>query len=142
MGKLAALSAGLGLLGVAGQTASQVQAANLNQRLSEMQARSAEEQAMLQERQFRRRAMLAQGETVSSLASSGLAITSGTPLLRQLDLAKQAEIEALNIRRTGQIEASARRFEGRLSKAGIPWSIAGGALQGGSILTNLFARKT
>ena len=113
----------------------------------EAEAQSARESAAYEERQFRRRAALLIGKQNALAAATGLDISSGSPLIAELDTVQQTELEALNIRRTGAVSASSKEFEARLSnlrgsyaRSNIPFIAAGGALRAGSsILGSLYS---
>jgi hypothetical protein len=77
--------------------------------------------AEYEENQFRRRAALLMGKQSAIFAASGIDPSSGSPLLQMLDTVKEAEMEAQNIRRTGQIGESAARFGSQVQR-----SLAGG----------------
>lgn len=47
-------------------------------------------------------------------ATSGVDISSGSPMMAQIENVKQAEMEALNIRRGGEMAANIRLYEGQL----------------------------
>src|SRR6267142_1500778 len=49
-------------------------------------------------------------------ASAGLDISSGSPLALELFSVQQAELDALNIRRTGEVRAMGSEFEASLAK--------------------------
>jgi hypothetical protein len=140
MSLLAAATA-LSLAGTAGQTFAQVQAAKGQAKAAEAEAASIREAAAFEETSFRRRAaqVMAKGRAIG--AASGVDISTGSPLLLELDNARQAELEALNIRRTGQVGAAGKQFEAKLAKAAIPGIILGGVAQSGSVLSNWLARK-
>jgi hypothetical protein len=89
----------------------------------------------------RRKARLMLGEATATGASSGVAITSGSPLLHELDRVKQTEIEARNIRAQGTNAAATTRFRSRIERGQIPFQIMGGGAQGGSILSSYAAGK-
>ena len=108
-------------------------------RAREMEAQSAREAAAYEETQFRRRASLLLGKQRAIAAASGVDVSTGSPLLAELDTIQQTELEALNIRRTGAVSASSKEFEARLSnlrgayaRGSIPFLAAGGALKAGS----------
>ena len=111
---------------------------------SDLQAKSQLDTAAYNERQFRRRADLIVGQQQAIFGAAGVDTASGSPLLQELDTVRQTEMEALNIRRGGDVAAAASRFEARLRRfqgdyfsGQIPGQIAGGVLQGGgSILGN------
>ena len=71
---------------------------------------------------------MARGRATAEAA--GVDVSSGTPLLLQLNNARQAEMEALNIRRTGAIRAA--QYKMTTDYLG---PLATGAARGGSILT-------
>lgn len=81
---------------------------------AEMEAVSTREAAFFEEQQSRRRSALLLGRQRARTAASGLAVTSGSPLLLELDSIRQAEIEALTIRRSGESVAEARFLAGRV----------------------------
>ena len=118
--------------GAAGGTIAKVQEADLTAKGLQAEARSIEAQAAFDETQQRRKNRLILGEANAQAAASGVQISSGSPLLLELDRVKQAEIEALSIRRAGSIQAEGRRYGARLARRSIPWTILGGILQGGS----------
>jgi hypothetical protein len=99
--------------------------------------------AAFQERQFRRRAALEISKNNAVAGAAGLDISSGSPLLNELDFTTQAELEALNIKRGGDIAAASREFEGRAAayRAGNyrsqgGYAMAAGATSaGGSVLS-------
>lgn len=115
------------------------EAAEAEQEAKNLEATTQRQAAEFEERQFRRKAQILIGRQRNLMAASGIDITTGSPALMELDTIEQAEIEALNIRRTGQVRASALEFEGRLSgqratygRSNIPWMYAGGAVKAGS----------
>lgn len=118
--------------GTAGGTVAKVQEADLTAKSLQSEARSIEAQAAFDETQQRRKNRLLLGEANAQAAASGIQVTSGSPLLLELDRVKQAEIEALSIRRAGSIQAEGRRYGARLARRSIPYTILGGILQGGS----------
>jgi hypothetical protein len=77
----------------------------MSKRFLHAQARSTEEQAAFDERQFRRNASLTAGSNNEASAASGIDIMRGSVLFDQLDLAKQSKIQAQSIRGGGQIAA-------------------------------------
>lgn len=131
----AAAGLGLGLIGNIGSTIANVQTADVNAKSLDAQARSEEAQAAFQETQQRRENQFYLGNAVAKTAASGVAITSGSPLLHELDRVKQTEIQALNIRYQGQNAANASRFQSRMVRRQIPWQILTGIAGAGSSLT-------
>lgn len=115
---------------------SDVQQADIEAKSLQSEARSVEEQAAFDERQSRRQSRLLQGHANAQAAASGIDISSGSPLLLELDRAKQSEIEALSIRRAGKMGADARRYGARLARRSIPYTVAAaGTKAGGSLLS-------
>lgn len=79
------------------------------QKLADQQAQSEIDASEFEEAQFRRRVRVLIGKQIAESSSLGIDITSGSPLLLEVDTVKQAELEALNIRRIGQRTAHATR---------------------------------
>ncbi len=123
------------MLGSALGTASDVMATDLNANAMQAEARSVEAQAAFDETQQRRVSKLDQGKANAIVAASGVSMSSGSPLLMELDRIKQSEIEALSIRRSGKMQAESLRFGARMQRRSIPWKIAGGVLNQASILS-------
>lgn len=133
----AAAGAGLGILGAVGSTIGQVQATDVNAKSLDAQARSIDQQTDFEVMQQKRQNKLFLGEQNANAAASGVAITSGSPLLKELDRVKQTEMQAQNIRIKGQNEAASTRFQSRMTRRQIPFQILGGvASAGGSILSS------
>lgn len=102
----------------------------------EQEAESIRQSSAYEERQYRRRVAILLGKQNAIAAATGTDPTQGSPLLMELDNVKQGELEALNIRRTGQMGASAREYEARLARQRASYAsdqkgyaIAGGVLQ-------------
>ena len=100
-----------------------------------LEAQQAAESAAFEEAQTRRRTALIAGKQQAIMAAAGLDTTTGMPLVQDVDLSKQAEIEALNVRRTGRVNQQSRLFEAGIAKfrrdeakGAIPFQIAGGVL--------------
>lgn len=142
MAALPAIAAAVAIVGTVGQTLAGVQAAKGQAKAAEAEAASIREASAFEERQFRRRAALAIGKWQAIGAASGVDIATGSPLLLELDNARQAELEALNIRRTGEVGAAGKQFEAKLAKAAIPGIILGGVAQTGSVLSNWMVPKS
>lgn len=138
---MGAVATGLGLAGVAGQTLGNVKALDTNADILEQEARQTEMNAAYDERQQRRLNKFAAGEANANVAASGLSLSSGSPLLMELDRAKQQEMEALNIRRGGAMEAQSKRFRSDVLQGQKTNAIFTGAAQGGSILSQYVGRK-
>lgn len=134
------------VVGAGISTYSAIEQANQQQELakSEKQAREIEAQAALdtaafEEKQHRRRIALLRGEQQAAYAAAGYDTTSGTPLVQDIDLAQQGELEALAIKRAGrmaanvgQYEASIAGWRGENASRAVPIIIAGGAVQAGA----------
>jgi hypothetical protein len=127
-----AAAAGAQIAGTSLKTIGTVQARDIAAKSAEQEAISAEQAALVSERQSRRDSSLVTGKANAIVAASGLSLKSGSPLLMELDRAKQAEIEALSIRRSGQMQAASKRYEGRLQRRAIPFDILSGFLSMGS----------
>ena len=138
---MAYVAGAMALLGTMMGTASSLSANKANAQAAEQEAQNFEQSAALQERQFRRSAALEAGNGRAIAAASGVRADTGSPLLAELDFAKQAEIEAQNIRRTGMMQAGAKRYEARLTNRSNLFTGISGGMQGGSILSSFFARN-
>jgi len=138
---MAYVAGAMALLGTAMQTGSAVAGNQANARNAETEAQTLEQNAALQERQFRRSAGLqaAQGRAIAT--ASGVRADVGSPLLQELDFAKQAELEAQTIRRGGVVQAGAKRYEARLLNRSTLFTGISGGLQGTSILSSFFANR-
>ena len=130
-------SVAIGTYAAVAQQKSASDAAALESQMREQEATSARQSAAFEETQFRRRAALLLGKETAIGAASGVDITSGSPLFSELDNVRQAEIEALNIRRTGELTATSREFEARMARykgsvasSQIPGTILGGLASG------------
>jgi len=127
------------------QSQEQQRAAKAEAGLRTQEAESARQSAAFQERQFRTRISLLLGNQIALGAASGIDISSGSPLLLQLNNVRQGELEALNIQRTGEVRASTSDFEARLARMRASFfgqqgagAIASGTVQGaGTILGGL-----
>lgn len=122
------LGMGAQLAGVGAGTVGNVMSADVNAKIQDIQARTIADNAAFDERQFRRKATLAAGSNVATAAASGIDITRGSPLFAELDFARQSEIEAQSIRRSGRIGAENARFGARMIRRQIPFTIAEGVL--------------
>ncbi len=131
---LAAAGAAAGIAGTIISVSAQTTEAERRAQAAEAEAQSIEEEAKFQERQQRREDLRTQGFATAAAAASGIDLTQGTPLLLELDRARQAEIEALHIRRSGKNLVAVKRFESVLErKKKIGAQISGG-LRATSIL--------
>ena len=128
----AAAAAGAGVAGSLLGTVGKVQEADLTAKSLQSEARSIEEQSAFDARQQQRRNRLVQGEANAQAAASGVSLSSGSPLLLELDRVKQGEIERQSIIRAGSVAAAGRRYGARLARRSIPYTILGGILGAGS----------
>jgi len=135
----AAAGMGLGVLGAVGGASAKAMAADVDAKQLDARARSIEQQAAFDETQQRRQNKLFLGEQNATAAASGVAITSGSPLLHELDRVKQTEIQAQNIRISGQNAAAATRFQSRIVRREIPWDILGGVAGAGKSILSSYA---
>lgn len=118
--------------------------AKANQQSADNEATSKQQAAAYSEQQFRRRAAILIGRQEADMAAAGTDLTSGSSLFQELDLAKQSELEALNIRRSGDAGAASSRFEGQIARmrgqyarGQIAPAVAGGVFSAGnSILSS------
>lgn len=138
---MAYVAGAMALLGTVMGTGSQLASSKANAQAAEQEAQNFEQTAAFQERQFRRSAELEAGKGRAIAAASGVRADTGSPLLAELDFAKQAELEAQNIRRTGVIQAGAKRYEAKLLNRSNLFTGISGGMQGGSILSSFFARN-
>jgi hypothetical protein len=129
-----------------------------NKAIAEIDAQNQIAAASYDEHQFRRRVALLLGKQSAIYGASGVDPSSGSPLVMTLDSVQQAEMEAQNIKRSGQMGASAslfradanarasdfeanlQRWVGRNAQGQIPYQALGGGLtaigQGSSALSN------
>jgi hypothetical protein len=141
MAVAAGAGAGLQVLGSIGSTIANVQASDVNAKSLDRQAESQEQQAAFDEMQQRRQNKFLLGDAIAQGAASGVAITSGSPLLHELDRVKQTEMQALNIRYSGQNAANSSRFQSRMTRRQIPFQLIGGAAQAGSSILSSYVQK-
>lgn len=143
---MAYVAGAMALLGTVMGTGASLASNKANAQAAEQEAQNFEHTAAFQERQFRRSAELEAGKGRAIAAASGVRADTGSPLLAELDFAKQAELEAQNIRRTGAIQAGAKRYEAKLlNRSNLFTGISGGmqALgQSATLLDRFFARPT
>jgi len=137
---MAYVAAAVAVIGAVAGAVSGVMGSDANAKGLDAEARSVKAQAEFDERQYRREASLVQGEAIATSAASGVDISSGSPLLHELDRVKQREIAALNIRRGGENQVAALKYQSRMTRRQIPFQIIGGGAQVGSILSSYAGR--
>lgn len=123
--------------------------ARADQRAASIEAQSRRDAAAYEEQRFRTRAARLIGKQNAIYGASGVDPSVGSPLLMQLDSVRQAELEALNIRRTGQIGALTADYAGSIANYRGQWSaqqssaaLAGGVLQAGTSLLGAWSRMS
>jgi hypothetical protein len=138
-----AVSTGIGIYSAVSSANTQQDLQEANSKALEQQAKSQEDAAAYEERQFRRKAAFLLGKQQAIYGASGLDPSSGSPLLQELDNVRQSELEAQNIRRGGDVAAASSRFESGLAKyranyygSSIAPAVIGNVAQGtGSVLS-------
>lgn len=110
------IGAGISTYAAYSQAQAQQAAAKSESQFREQEAESIRQSSAYQERQYRRRLALILGKQNAITAASGVDPSTGSPLLMELDNIKQGEMEALNIRRTGELSAQGREFEARMAR--------------------------
>ena len=123
-------------VGMAASTVGSLQTVAEQRKMLKSEALSVEQQAAFDETQTRRQNKLFLGEANAVGAASGVDISSGSPLLHELDRIKQTEMEALNIRRAGENRVNSINFQRKLLKRQRVFEGIKGAAGGGSILSS------
>lgn len=100
----------------AAQANYQKKAVEAESKQREYDAQAALEEAAFEEKQHRRRVALLRAETASVYAAAGYVPSSGTPLIQDIDIAQQGELEALSIKRAGQISSNVAQFQSEASQ--------------------------
>jgi len=142
---IAVIGAGVGTYAAVQSSEQQAAMAKAIQKQKDLEAQQASETAQFEEVQARRRLRMLAGRLEAEQAASGIDISQGTPLIQELDLAKQSELEALSIRRAGaqaasgsEFESSIARYQGRVARAQIPLEIGSGVLQAAAGATRAY----
>lgn len=91
----------------------QQQTIAFNKQVAEQNARLSRERAAEEAEIIRRETDLLIGRQQASFAASGVLTTDGSPLLAQMEQAREGEIEALKTLRRGEIEAQGFENESR-----------------------------
>lgn len=117
----------------------QAAAANAVAKQKKQEQEAAAETAAFNERQQRRRMSLLIGKENAILAASGSVPDIGTPDVLSNDIVRQAELEALALRRGGQLQAQGFAFESNIAKyqrdvakSNVPLQITSGVLSAAS----------
>ena len=134
---------GLQTVGMAGQAYSNYHWAKYSAKVSEMQAKTAKETAAYKEKRFRGRVERFKATQRVARAASGVTI-EGSPMEVMLDSALQAEMDALLIRRGGEVKAIEYGERAKLFRHKAKGAIFEGVMGVGSILTQgaLAMKKT
>jgi hypothetical protein len=108
-------------------------AAKANARAYEADAVAAQQAAALAEQQSRRESERLLSTQRARYAAAGVTL-EGSPLLVQVDSAKQAELEALTIRYGGNVEATANRNKAAFQRSNASAYRAAGLINAGQTL--------
>ena len=116
----------------------QEQAAQFNKKVAENQATAARQAAEANASQRREQLRRVLAEQRAAIGGSGVEDTSGSPLLVQIDSARQAELETLKIQHGGQQQALGFETQGAYARyAGNQAAQAGYAQAGASLLSGV-----
>lgn len=126
--------------GTVGKTISGIQTSRAQSKAARAEAGSIRESAAFEEAQFRKRAAQVLAKQRAIGAASGIDISSGSPLAVMLDTAREAELEAQAIRRSGEIGVEGKKFESRLVRGRVPGQLFAGAAKTGTILSQWLGR--
>lgn len=113
---VAAVGTGVSIYAATQQMEAQKKAQKFQEQARLNEAESQRQSAAYEEHQFRRRLAILTGQQSSIAAATNLDPSQGTPLSLQLDTARQGELEALNIRKTGAQSAAASELEARFAR--------------------------
>lgn len=125
-GVLSTAGALSGIIGGAQRTSAEADAAEYNAAIKLAEANA-------EERRLRRETDRAKGRIRANIGKSGVT-TAGTPLLALAETAELGEIDALNVRRSGQIGANLDRSRAKSLRRSIPYNV------GASLLTTTGSR--
>lgn len=142
----AVAAAGVGTYAAVESANQQEKLAKAEKKQRRIEAQAAIDSAAFEERQMRRRISLVRGANRAAFAAAGFETTSGSPLVQDIDLVTQGELDALNVRRTGALSASTSIFESNVAgfraqaaERSIPLTIAGGTLSAVSSGASLYS---
>jgi len=100
-------------VGAATNMAAGMRSASVNASNARLERQSVLDASAYDETQTIRRDRQLLGRQKANMAAAGLSTTSGTPLLLQIDSARQASMDAMQIRRRGQMQAMAYQYQTR-----------------------------
>jgi hypothetical protein len=132
MPPLAIIGLGLAAAGTATSVVGQVKAGNAAQQAGEFNANVATEQATIKENQQRLADQRVLSTARANAGASGVEGTSGSPLDVMAESARQAEMNALIIRRGGVLDAYAQRKAGNQAQSAARIGAVGSLLTGGA----------
>lgn len=112
-------------------------AAKVQATIAEQNATLAQQQAAAQEAKYRQQTTKLLGRQRALFANSGVNL-EGSPLLTQQDTAAQSELEALTMRHSGDIEASAQRNRAMMARLEGSTALSNGILRAGSTLLSAY----
>jgi len=145
----AAAGTGFGIYSSIQQAQDAEKIAKATQRQKEIEAQVAHDNAMFEAGQARRRAVLAKGRQLSIFGAAGLDPSGGSPLLMDVDLTQQMEMDALNIERGGRITGDMLQYEGKiakyrasLAKGVVPYEIASAVTAGAGSIAGSYLSYT
>jgi hypothetical protein len=134
---LLAIGTGLSVAGQYQQARYAKAEGEYNAQVAERNAQLAEQETQYNIEKRRREAISKRGSQVAAFGASGVALTPGTSVESILaNTMYQAELDVMNIERTGSIEASGYRSEGAASRLRGEGAYSTGLLKaGGTALT-------
>ncbi len=131
-----AVAIGLLAVGTAIQAVGQVQAGRAAAKAGEMNAAAIKEEADVREEQQRFMDQRTMASARAMIGTSGVT-SAGSPLLVLAESARRAEMNALNIRRGGQLQAEEALYTGRQARKAGYIGAGGTLLTGGAKLGEL-----
>lgn len=119
------------------------QSAAYNAQLAERDAEISRQQSAVEEARVRRESARDIGRIRAGISKSGVTF-EGTPLLVLAESAEMAELDALNVRWTGEnavsaskSEATLQRMKGASAKKALPFAVGSTLLSGGADIASL-----
>ena len=138
------LSAAVGALGAIQQARSSAAASEFNAQVADNNAITAEQNAAADERQQRRTASREAASSRARIGAAGVSL-EGSPLDVLEDQALEAELDALNLRYGGKLQASNYRSQAQLDRSRARSAKTQGFISAGTSLLNgaaKFGEKT